>query len=254
MNLAVNARDAMPTGGQLTIETRNVDLDEDHARAHPDARAGPHVLLAVGDTGAGIPPEVAPHLFEPFFTTKGPGLGTGLGLATVYGAVKQAGGHVAVDPGPGRGATFNLYLPRADGVAADEPRTGAEPAPRPPGAGTVLLAEDDAAVRALTRHVLLECGYTVLEASDGGDAVRVAAGHADPIHLLVTDVVMPGGGGRAVAARVAERHPEARVLFLSGYTDDAVARHGVLRGGWAFLQKPFTPAELAAKVREVLGG
>jgi CheY-like chemotaxis protein len=252
MNLAVNARDAMPAGGKLTIETRNVTLDETYVRSHADARSGPHVLVSVTDTGSGIPPEVRARIFEPFFTTKGLGKGTGLGLATVYGIVKQSSGHIAVYSEVGVGTTFKVYLPRADAPGVVRARPVALVPPR--GTETVLLAEDEGAVRALTRHFLTGCGYTVLEAGDGAEAVRVAAGHAGPIHLLITDVVMPGLGGRVAAERVTERRPEARVLFVSGYTDDAVIRHGVLREGVSFLQKPFSLIALAFKVRDVLDG
>jgi PAS domain S-box-containing protein len=251
LNLAVNARDAMPTGGRLTIETRNVELDDEYARAHHGARAGPHVLLAVSDTGCGMTPEVKARIFEPFFTTKGPGKGTGLGLATVYGIVAQSGGHVGVYSEPGVGTTFKVYLPRAEGVAGGSKlRTGALAPPR--GSETVLLVEDDPGVRAITRHVLAGCGYTVLEAGDGDEAVRAAGRHARSIHLLVTDVVMPGQGGRAVAERLQEMRPGLKVLYVSGYTDDAVFRHGVLHEAVNFLQKPFTTMALALKVREVL--
>jgi PAS domain S-box-containing protein len=250
LNLAVNARDAMPTGGRLTIETRNVDLDDDYARTHPGARGGPHVLLAVSDTGCGMPPEVKARVFEPFFTTKGPGKGTGLGLATVYGIVQQAGGHVGVSSEVGVGTTFEVYLPRENTPAAAKPRSGLLAPPR--GTETVLLVEDEDGVRALTRCVLTGCGYTVLEAAEGDEAVRAAAGHTGPIHLLVSDVVMPGPGGRAVADRVAELRPGVRVLFVSGYTDDVVVRHGVLQEGVSFLQKPFSPIVLAHRVREIL--
>ena len=251
MNLAVNARDAMPTGGRLTIETRNVDLDDGYARAHPGARPGPHVLLAVTDTGVGMPPEVKARIFEPFFTTKGPGHGTGLGLATVYGIVQQSGGHVEVYSEVGVGTAFKVYLPRADGAAGGaKSRSGTVAPPR--GTETVLLVEDDPGVRALTRHVLAGCGYTVLEAADAEEAGRVAAGWDKPIHLLVTDVVMPGAGGRALAGRLVADRPGLKVLYVSGYTDDAVVRHGVLHEAVNFLQKPFSPAALARQVRDVL--
>ena len=253
LNLAVNARDAMPTGGRLTIETGNVELDATYAASHPDARPGPHVLLAVSDSGCGMTPEVRVKIFEPFFTTKGPGKGTGLGLATVYGIVKQSGGHVGVYSEVGVGTPFKVYLPRT-GPAGEGPKAYAVPPAPPRGTETVLVVEDDAAVRALTRHVLQHAGYAVLEAVDGDEALRAAAGHPGCIHLLVTDVVMPGTGGRAAAERLAERHPGLRVLFVSGYTDDAVVRHGVLHESVNFLQKPFTPAALAWKVREVLDG
>ena len=251
LNLAVNARDAMPTGGRLTVETRNVVLDESYARSHQDARAGPNVLLSVSDTGVGMPPQVAARVFEPFFTTKEVGKGTGLGLATLYGIVRQSGGHVNVYSEVGVGTTFKVYLPRVESDAG-ESDAGPVPMPPTPGTETILLVEDEAGVRTLARRVLIKCGYAVLEAADGAAAVRVMDGHPGPIHLLVTDVVMPGVGGQVVAERVSERHPGVRVLFVSGYTDDAVIRHGVLGNGVNFLQKPFSPAALAAKVREVL--
>jgi two-component system, cell cycle sensor histidine kinase and response regulator CckA len=251
LNLAVNARDAMPTGGKLTIETGNVLLDETYTASHPDARPGPHVLLAVSDSGCGMSAAVRAKIFEPFFTTKGPGKGTGLGLATVYGIVKQSGGHIGVYSEVGVGTTFKVYLPRT--VQAGE---GAKPQSilrsPPRGTETVLVVEDDAVVRGLIRQILQHAGYVVLEAATGDEALRVATGHKGRIHLLVTDVVMPGLGGRAAAERLAERHQGLRVLFVSGYTDDAVVRHGVLHDKVNFLQKPFTPATLAWKVREVL--
>ena len=251
LNLAVNARDAMPRGGRLTIETRNVTLDEAYARTHTGARAGRHVLLSVSDSGEGIPPGILAKIFEPYFTTKEPGKGTGLGLATVFGIVEQSGGHVAVDSEVGAGTTFKVYLPQVE--QASEGSKAPSPIPPPPrGTETILLAEDEPAVRMLTRRILTGRGYRVLEAADGEEAVRVAAGHAGPIHLLITDVVMPGMGGRAAAEALAERQPGIRVVYLSGYTDDAVIRHGVLREGVHFLHKPFTAHELARKVRDVL--
>jgi two-component system cell cycle sensor histidine kinase/response regulator CckA len=251
MNLVVNARDAMPQGGKLTIETRNVELDEAHARVHAGVAPGPFVLLAVSDTGCGMTAEVKGHLFEPFFTTKGVGKGTGLGLATVYGIVKQADGHVVVHSEVGVGTSFEVYLPRSDQPArAGSSLSGIKAPPR--GTETVLLVEDDDGVRSLTRHMLQNFGYTVLEASGGAAALRVAGEHAGPIHLLITDVVMPGMSGRQVAVGVAGLHPEARVLYTSGYTDDAVVRHGILHADVYFLPKPFSPLALAYKVREVL--
>ncbi len=251
MNLAVNARDAMPAGGRLTVETRNADLDDDDAKRHVGAQPGPHVVLAVSDTGCGMTPEVRARIFEPFFTTKGPGKGTGLGLATAHGIVEQAGGHLGVDTAVGAGTTFTVHLPRVgDRAQGGRVRSGAPVAPS--GTETILLVEDEDGVRSLARHILAGRGYTVLEAADGAGAVRLADEHPGPIHLLVTDVVMPGAGGRAVADGVAERHPGVRALFVSGYTDDAVVRQGILHEAVNFLQKPFTAVALAQKVREVL--
>jgi PAS domain S-box-containing protein len=251
MNLAVNARDAMPTGGQLTLETGNVYLDEEYARTHPAVGVGRYAMLAVSDTGSGMDEATKARVFEPFFTTKEQGKGTGLGLATVYGIVKGSGGHIWVYSEPGRGSTFKVYLPWAEGkVPSAKSHVGLSRIPT--GKETLLLAEDEDAVRALTRHVLTACGYTVLEARNGAEALRLCEHHAGPIQLLVTDVVMPEVSGRQLAERLTQRHPEMRVLFLSGYTDDAVVRHGVLQAEVAFLQKPFTPAALAQKVREVL--
>jgi PAS domain S-box-containing protein len=251
LNLVVNARDAMPQGGKLSLETRDVELDERYARLHPEARPGPHVVLAVTDSGCGMTPEVRARIFEPFFTTKGPGRGTGLGLATVLGIVKQSGGHVEVYSEPGLGTSFKVYLPRLEQPAPP----GAPPAaPKPPpqGSETVLLVEDDEAVRALGRQALRKNGYHVLEAANGEEALRVAEQHAGPLDLLVTDVVMPGLGGRTLSQRLAVRYPSLKTLFVSGYTDDAVIRHGILQADVAFLQKPFSPSALAHKVREVL--
>jgi len=252
LNLVVNARDAMPRGGRITIEVRNVELDETYSRTRPDARPGPHVLLAVADTGCGMDQATITRVFEPFFTTKGEH-GTGLGLATVHGIVRQSGGHVGVYSEVGRGTTFKVYLPRVETPASAPPsRPGRSAMPR--GSETVLLVEDEDGVRALTRHVLRGCGYTVLEARDGAEAIRVAQAHTGRIDLLTTDVVMPRMGGREVADRVSAIHPGIKLLFLSGYTDDAVVRHGILEAQVAFLQKPFTPTSLATKVRDVLDG
>jgi two-component system, cell cycle sensor histidine kinase and response regulator CckA len=251
LNLAVNARDAMPRGGRLTIETRNVDLDEAYTRNRPDARPGPHVLLAVTDTGIGMDSMTIARIFEPFFTTKEQGKGTGLGLATVFGIVSQSGGHLDVYSEVGRGTTFKVYLPRlTDAGVPDECLVASSPFPT--GAETVLLVEDDRGVRTLARSALESLGYTVLEAHNGEQGVQVALAHSGPIDLVVTDVVMPGSGGRELADRVQAARPEAKVLFTSGYTDDAVVRHGILQSNVAFLQKPFTPTSLARKVREVL--
>ena len=253
MNLAVNARDAMPNGGKLTIETANAELDESYTREHFPARPGPYVMLAVSDTGTGMSAEVQSHLFEPFFTTKEKGKGTGLGLATVYGIVKQSGGYVWVYTEPGHGTTFKIYLPRVD--AAPAPRvSGVQASPVEDGTETVLLAEDETAVRAVARHTLQRHGYTVLEAPSAEAALDLAQRHSGPIHLLLTDVVMPGMSGRALALRLSELRPELRVIYMSGYPEEAITRHGVLERGFTYVQKPFTPEGLARKVREVLDG
>lgn len=251
LNLAVNARDAMPTGGKLTIETSNIELDEIYVASHPGARAGSHVLLAVSDTGCGMSAAVQAKIFEPFFTTKGPGKGTGLGLATVYGIVKQSGGHVDVYSKVGVGTSFKIYLPRTE-PAGERAKSDSALRALPRGTETVLVVEDDELVRTLARHILQLAGFVVLEAADGDEALKVATGHTGRIHILVTDVVTPGLSGGAAAELLAEQHPGLRVLFMSGYTDDAVVRHGVLHDKVNFLQKPFTPAALAWKVREML--
>jgi PAS domain S-box-containing protein len=252
MNLSVNARDAMPHGGRLTIETRNVTLDETYNRMHPQVRPGEYVLLAVSDTGTGMDPQTKARVFEPFFTTKGAGKGTGLGLAVVHGVVTQGEGHIEVYSEVGQGTTFKLYLPAVkEQLKSGKSVHGLDPMPR--GSETLLLVEDEDAVRALARHVLTACGYTVLEAADGRDAVQVAERHAGSIDLVVSDVVMPHLGGRQLVERLVAVRPGMKVLFLSGYTDYAVVRHGVLEADHAFLQKPFTPTALAQKVRDVLG-
>ena len=247
INLVVNARDAMPRGGRVTVETRNVEPDGEAARP-----AG-YVVFRVSDTGCGMTDEVKARIFDPFFTTKEVGRGTGLGLATVHGIVTQAGGRVEVESEVGRGTTFAVYLP-ATAEAADGSRTHPALRETPRGRETVLLAEDDAALRAFVRGVLGAAGYTVLEAGDGAGAVALCERHPGPIDLLVTDVVMPGLGGRQLAERVAGLRPGVRVLYLSGYTPDAVVRHGVEQATVAFLQKPFSPTALTRKVREVLDG
>jgi PAS domain S-box-containing protein len=251
LNLAVNARDAMPAGGTLTVSTRNEGVSAGAAGEHSGAMSGPHAVLSVADTGTGMSSDVLARLFEPFFTTKEVGKGTGLGLATVYGIVRQAGGHMRVRSAVGEGSTFDVYLPRTAEVSADaSAEPGATGLPR--GRETVLVVEDEKAVRVLVKVVLSGCGYAVLEAEDAAAAERLAAGHAGPIHLVLCDVVMPGAGGRVAAEGVRAKHPEARVVFMSGYTDDAMMRQGVRTAEVAFLTKPFSPAALAAKVRQVL--
>lgn len=251
MNLAVNARDAMPRGGRLTIETQQVFLDESYCRGVADLPPGEYVLLAVSDTGCGMDEATRGRIFEPFFTTKGLGKGTGLGLATVHGIVKQSRGHIAVYSEVGHGTAFKVYLPRVSGPASNA-RSELLSQTMPRGTETVLLVEDEETVRATAGHILRGCGYRVLEASNGKEGLRLSEIEPGPIHLLISDVVMPHMGGRGLAELITAKRPRCRVLFLSGYTDDAVIRHGVLEGEFAFLQKPFTPSGLAQKVRNVL--
>ncbi len=251
MNLAVNARDAMPEGGKLTIETRNVDLDEEYLETHSGVTPGPCVLLAVTDTGHGMDDSVKAHLFEPFFTTKELGHGTGLGLATVHGIVHQSGGHIWVYSEPGHGTTFKIYFPRLQEGPVALQREKAQPE-LPAGSETVLLVEDDPGVRKLVASTLGKCGYQVLEAEDGAAAAALARSHKGLIHLLLTDVVMPGMSGRSTAESLVQSRPEARVLYMSGYTDEALTRHGILEPGIHLIQKPFTPGALARRVRQVL--
>jgi signal transduction histidine kinase/ActR/RegA family two-component response regulator len=253
LNLAVNARDAMPQGGRLTLETADVVLDEAYAQGHMEVQPGRYVSLAISDTGCGMDKATQARIFEPFFTTKGQGKGTGLGLATVFGIVKQSGGHIWVYSEPGHGSTFRILLPVVEAGARTAPAPAARAA-APSGTETVLVVEDDAAVRAISVYALEASGYAVLQAGAGRDALRVVAEHDGPLHLLISDVIMPDMGGRMVADAVRARRPGTRVLFLSGYTDDAVVRHGVLHEEVAFLQKPFTLDALARKVREVLDG
>jgi PAS domain S-box-containing protein len=251
MNLVVNARDAMPSGGRITLETALLDLDDAYVRSHWPATAGMYVMLAVTDTGIGMDESTRARIFEPFFTTKEMGKGTGLGLSMVYGIVRQSGGFIWVYSEPGRGATFKIYLPLVDGSAEviDHPEgNGAAPT----GTETILLVEDEEAVRAVVRQALERHGYRVVAAADGAAAIRMLGAAEQPVHMLITDVVMPGMSGRQLAAEFATMRPNARILFMSGYTTDAVVRHGVLDPGIAYLQKPFSPAALLRKVRQVL--
>jgi len=252
LNLVVNSRDAMPEGGRLTIETADVEIDRGFARQHPGARPGPYVRLAVNDTGSGMTAEIRAHIFEPFFTTKGPGEGTGLGLSTVYGIVKQHDGYIAVDSEPDRGTTLTVYLPRVEAATEpdEEPAIGAGPLHR---TATVLVVEDAPAVRALTRAILEQNGYTVLDAGHGHEALRICEQREGPIHLLLTDVVLPEMSGPRLAEHVRAARPETKVLYMSGYPDDTVGDEGALVPGTALIQKPFTPDSLVASVREVLG-
>jgi two-component system cell cycle sensor histidine kinase/response regulator CckA len=251
MNLAVNARDAMPDGGKLRIETANSDLDAAFAREHPGSVPGQYVMLAVTDTGTGMDPEIQAQIFEPFFTTKGRDKGTGLGLATVYGVVKQSNGYIAVDSEKGKGSSFKIYLPRIEQPIATKIQSTQTPL-TVRGSETILLVEDAEPLRMLAKLFLKENGYEVLSAADGSEAQQAAAQHSGPIHLLLTDVVMPGINGRVLAERLAPSHPGMKVLYMSGYTDSFIAGHGVLEEGTHLLHKPITEETLLRKVRELL--
>ena len=250
LNLAINARDAMPRGGTLTIETRDVELDEAHAARHATVEPGPHVMLTVSDTGVGMDETTRLRIFEPFFTTKEMGRGTGLGLSTVYGIVKQSRGSIWVYSEPGKGTSFKVYFPRIE-AAARKDWPARSPAPVR-GTGTILVVEDDAAILRLAHRILGAAGYTVLTARNGGEALLLLERHVGPVDLMLTDVVMPEMGGPELAERLARSHPEMKVLFSSGYTDDTVLRHGVLASTAHFIAKPYSPAGLTHRVREVL--
>jgi signal transduction histidine kinase len=250
MNLAVNAKDAMATGGRLTFETASVELDEEYARQHPDVTPGPYVLLTVTDTGVGMDPAVRARAFEPFFTTKEQGRGTGLGLAMTFGIVRQSGGHISVRSDPGQGTTFEIYFPSAEPatpVASSRPAASVVG-----GTETVLLVEDEAQVRGLVRLVLRRNGYDVLEAPGPGEAILIVEQSSSPIHLMLTDIVMPRMNGVDLAARLMPQRPGMRVLYMSGYTDTPIHVEEATRG--RFLQKPFTPSALLRAVRDALDG
>jgi CheY-like chemotaxis protein len=252
MNLAVNARDAMPRGGELRIETSNFHMDEAFVRRYPyPVLVGDYVLLSVTDNGVGMDATTRARVFEPFFTTKEKGKGTGLGLSTVYGVVKQSGGYIDVISEPGAGASFKIYLPKVE-VAADPQKQSTDLPVSLHGMETVLLVEDETSLRELSRHLLELCGYSVLEAENGEEALKKSQGHRGVIHLLLTDVVMPGMSGRILADQLVRHRPETRVVYMSGYTGQTVGEHGVLAEGSFFLPKPFTRDALARKIREAL--
>jgi two-component system cell cycle sensor histidine kinase/response regulator CckA len=251
LNLAVNSRDAMPLGGRLVIETRNADHATVCKAIQGEARPNDYVMLAVSDTGSGIPQEIRDHIFEPFFTTKGEGKGTGLGLATVYGIVNQSGGYIGVESTVGEGTRFMIFLPHVVEQAEGTRVTRATQRPKA-ASETVLLVEDEDAVRDLASAILTSHGYRVLEAQGGEEAIGVCRDFSGPIHALVTDVVMPQISGRQLAENIVTMRPGIRVLYMSGYTDDIISHHGVLEPGTAFLQKPFTPDVFVRKVRELL--
>ena len=251
LNLAGNARDAMPDGGVLSITTENVEIDPAYAQSFPyRVTPGPYVRITVSDTGAGMDEETRDHIFEPFYTTKEDGRGTGLGLSTAYGIIKQSGGYIWVDSEPGKGSTFRIYLPVAEGdVEAPQPLPYITPRA---GAETILLVEDNPDVRSLLRSVLLKRGYSVLEAENGREAMEVVEGYSRPVDLLVTDIVMPEMNGREIASLIARKYPDIRVLLISGYTEEAAQRPGILDPGTPFLEKPFSVDEFMNKVQEVL--
>ncbi len=253
MNLALNARDAMPDGGKLLIETDNIDLDATYCGQWSDVRPGPHVVLAVSDTGTGMDAETQQHIFEPFFTTKELGRGTGLGLSMVYGIVQQSGGSVRVYSEPGCGATFRILLPEAK-EDADSHKPQESPERMQPGSETVLIAEDEDMVRTLTRRILESHGYRVLEARNGKEALEIAERHVGPLHLLLTDVVMPKMSGKELAQHLLESRPETKVLYMSGYSENLVSHQGILDAGVALIEKPFAEESLLQRVRAILDG
>ena len=250
MNLVVNASDAMPAGGQLTVETANIELDEQYTGQRPEVKPGSYVMMAVSDTGHGMDPAVQSRIFEPFFTTKAPGQGTGLGLSTAWGIVRQTGGHIGCYSQPGLGTTFRVYLPASEGPPVREAKAEYSAGAR--GHETILLVEDDAALRQYAATVLRDLGYAVLEAGSGTEGLAIGANPANPIDLLITDLVMPGIGGRELAEALRRTAPRMRVLYISGYAEHAITGHGMLSPGLSFLSKPFSPARLADKVRETL--
>ena len=253
LNLAINARDAMPDGGKLTIETARVELDEHYAAQHPDVEEGPHVVLVVSDTGQGMESDTLSRIFEPFFTTKSPGRGTGLGLATVYGIVRQSGGHIHVYSEPKAGTTFKVYLPEAHALDAEVAEPASEPSLELTGTERIWIVEDDDHVRGLTARILREAGYEVTELRHPAHAVETATRAVHPPELLLTDVIMPGMSGRDLAQRLQSRWPATRVLYVSGYTHNTIVHHGVLEAGVEFLGKPFDPPQLLKRVRQVIG-
>jgi two-component system, cell cycle sensor histidine kinase and response regulator CckA len=251
LNLLVNSRDAMPQGGTVTVKTQNVYLDEEHARQYIDITPGNYIMLSVADSGMGMDEETQKHIFEPFFTTKPTGMGTGLGLSTVYGVVKQSGGHVTVCSKIGQGTDFTIYLPQIESEPDPVPQQ-TPPSELPTGTETVLVVDDDENIRTLVSETLEECGYTVLRAQHGGEALLICQKHRGEIHLMLSDVVMPQIGGRVLAEKLVLLYPNIKMLFMSGYTDDILVRHIVLDANPLFLEKPFTMQALACKVREVL--
>jgi PAS domain S-box-containing protein len=254
LNLAINASDAMPDGGKLTIETRNIDLGSDFARQHPEVEPGPYARLAVSDSGIGMEKSILSHIFEPFFTTKPVGVGTGLGLAMTYGVVKQSGGFIWAYSEPDMGTSFEIYFPRVGGEGSGSHLAQATSTPSEGGSETILLVEDEQIVLDLTESILEEAGYTVVTASTPNQALEKMTRQTDPIQLMITDVVMPNMSGPNLANKIVTKFPEMKLIFMSGYTDDAVVENGFIQPGSAFLQKPFSPDALKTKIRELLDG